>query len=81
MRNQIAQLVHGAPLERNIRPQRSQRFLKSRRAVDDGQVRLPQTTRSQVVQHRAPSRFALSAHAANGKQNFLTIPTYSKHDK
>jgi hypothetical protein len=81
MRNQIAQLVHGAPLERNIRPQRSQRFLKTWRAIDDGQVRLPQTTRGQVVQHRAPSRFALSAHAANGKQNFLTIATYSKHDK
>src|SRR5215831_5601169 len=30
---------------------------------------------------RAPSRFALPAHAADGKQNFLAIATYAKHDK
>ena len=46
-------------------------FLKPWRAVDDGRLRLLQPTRDQVVQHRAPSRLALSAHAANGKQEIV----------
>jgi hypothetical protein len=81
MRDQIAEFVHRAALNEEIRPQTTERLLEPRRAVDDGQLRPLQTTHGQIVERRAPSRFALSAHAANRKQNFLTIATYSKHDK
>ena len=62
--------VHGASLYRDALPDDGKRLLQSRRAVDDEELRSPQTTLDQVVEDRAPSFRAFSAHALDRQQHF-----------
>src|SRR6478736_6584048 len=60
---QIPVFVNGASLYRYAFPDGGKRLLESRRAVDDEELRSPQTTLDQVVEDRAPGFRAFSAHA------------------
>jgi hypothetical protein len=61
MRQQIAVLVHRAALDRRVRPQRGERLLQPRRAVDDDEFRRLQPAFDEIVEQRAPSGFALAS--------------------
>jgi hypothetical protein len=62
MGQQIALLMHGAALDRNIGPQRRQRLLQAGRAVDDDEFRRLQAAFDQIVEQRPPGRLSLAAH-------------------
>jgi len=63
VRQQIAVLVHRATLNRHVRPQRGERLLQTRRAVDDDELRRRQSAVDQIVEQRAPSGFAFAVVA------------------
>jgi transposase-like protein len=58
MRQQIAVLVDGAALDRNTVPNRRDRILQPRRAIDDEELGPPQATLDEIVD-RAPSLWRL----------------------
>ncbi|TPV98791.1 MAG: hypothetical protein USCAAHI_01783 [Beijerinckiaceae bacterium] len=71
MGQQIAMLMHRAALNRHIGPQRGERVLEPRRAVDDDEFRRLQSALDKIVEQRPPGGLALSAHVLDRKQNFL----------
>jgi hypothetical protein len=77
---QIPVFVHGASLYRYALPDGGKRLLQSRRAVDDEELRSPQTTLDQVVEDRAPGFRAFSAHALDRKQHLLAVGTHADDD-
>src|SRR5262249_65258 len=81
MRNQIAQLVHRAALNENIRPQTSDLLLETGRPVDYRQLRLLEAAFDHVIEDRSPRRFALPAHVAYGKQDLLAVAAHTQHNK
>jgi IS66 C-terminal element len=54
--DEIAVLANRAALKRNGGPERRERLLQSRRAVDNEQFRGSQAARNQVVEHHSPGR-------------------------
>ena len=54
MSQQVAVLVHRAALDRHVGPERGERLLEPRRAVDDDQLRRPQAARDEIVEERPP---------------------------
>ena len=81
MCDEIAELVHGAALDRQIRPQRHQCLLQARRAIDDGQFRFPQAALGEIIEQRAPGRLAFPAHVLHGQQNLLPVAPDAEDDK
>jgi hypothetical protein len=77
---QIPMFVHGASLYRDALPDDGKRLLQSRRAVDDEELRSPQTTLDQVVEDRAPSFRAFSAHALDRQQHLLAVGAHADDD-
>ncbi len=75
---QVAVPVDGAALDRQIlTPERGERGLKARRAVDDDELRPPETACVEVGQEPAPCRGALSAHLSYGKQHLMAVPAHA----
>ena len=56
--------MHGAALDRPVRPKRRERLVQAGTAIDDDEFRVSQAARDEVVEQRPPGRFALPAHAS-----------------
>jgi len=70
----VTVLVNRAALDRQgLAPERNQRGLKPRRAIDDDKLRLFQTAGIKIAKEHAPCSFAFSAHILDGKQYLLPV--------
>src|SRR4051794_8242769 len=73
--------VNRAALCGHVGPERGERLLEPRRAVDDHELGCPQATGYEIVQDRPPGRLALAAHVFDRQQHLLPIPAHAEHDK
>ena len=78
---QVAVLMDGAALGRHIAPERGQRLLQPRPAVDNQDLRLAQPALDEVVKDGAPSLAGLAPHVLDGQQHLLAVLAYAEHDQ
>src|SRR6476646_4234701 len=79
MGEEVPVLMDRAALSGHVRPERGERLLQSRRAVNKDELGCPQATRGKIIQDRPPGRLALAAHvlhrlAYRGKMAKETTP-------
>jgi hypothetical protein len=77
VREQIAMLVNSAALYRHAVPNGGNRFLQSRRAVDDQERRAPQTAPNQIIEHRTPGFGGFPAHVLDREQRLLAVRAHA----
>jgi hypothetical protein len=58
--------VHGATLNRRLGPERGERLLETRRAVDDDEFRRLQSTFDEIVEECPPGGFAFADSRQHG---------------
>ena len=59
---QVAMLVHGAALDRRVGPEGRERLVQTAAAIDDQQLRSPQTARDQIIELRRHPKIIASDH-------------------
>jgi hypothetical protein len=81
MREQIAMLMHGAALGRQLRPKGGKRAFEAGAAIDQQEFWRSQATRDQIVEHGTPGGFALAAHVPDRQQHLLPVTADAEHDQ
>ena len=78
MGQEVAVFVNRAALDRQVlAPQRQERSLEARGAVDDHELWSFQAARIEVVKEVAPGSRALPAHIPDGQQYLLPVAAYA----
>ena len=78
---QIPVLMNRTPLHRHAVPHRGERFLQSRRAVDDEKRRPAQTAPDQIIENGAPGFGEFAAHVLDREQHLLAVLAHANHHK
>src|SRR5664280_3749817 len=73
--------MNRAALDRHAVPDGGDRFVETRRAIDDEELRLPQPAFDEIVEHRPPSLGALAAHASDRQQHLLAVSAHANDDE
>jgi hypothetical protein len=63
-------LMHRSALRRNDGQARRERLFETKRAIDDDELRRPQSAFDEIVEQRPPSGFALSARVLTASSKF-----------
>jgi hypothetical protein len=77
VRQQISMLMNGTALDRYAVPNGGNRFLQSRRAVDDQERRPPQTAPDQTIKNGTPSFGRFPAHVLDREQHLLAVGAHA----
>src|SRR6202034_2584408 len=81
MREQVSVLVNRAALHRHPVPDRGNRLVEPRRAVDNEELGPPQTALDEIVKDRAPRLGALPAHALDREQHLLAVRAHAEDNE
>ena len=79
VREQIAMLVNGAALYQCAVANDGNRFLQSRRAVNDQELRPPQTAPNQIIENGTPGFSGFPAHVLDREQHLLAVRAHTNN--